>query len=55
MWDSPRVSAFCPVRKLKVYGHFILLIRPLPTAAAAAAIVDVYLYMLENFYDPEYY
>ena len=29
MWDSPGVSAFCPVRKLKVYGHFILLIRPL--------------------------
>jgi len=29
VWDSPRVKAFCPVRKLKVYGQFILLIRPL--------------------------
>jgi hypothetical protein len=29
VWDSPGVSAFCPVRKLKVYGHIILLIKPL--------------------------
>jgi len=29
VWDSPSVSAFCPVRNLEVYGHFILLIRPL--------------------------
>jgi len=29
VWDSPGVSTFCPVRKLKVYGHFILLIRSL--------------------------
>jgi hypothetical protein len=28
-WDSPRDGVFCPVRKLKVYGHFILLIRQL--------------------------
>jgi len=29
VWDSPRVSAFSPVRKLKVYGYFSLLTRPL--------------------------
>ena len=59
VWDSPGVSTFCPVRKLKVYGHFILLIRSLLLLLlllmCTCTCWRTSVILLENFCDPEYY
>ena len=51
VWDSTGVSVFCPVRKLKVCGHFILLIRSLlllPLCACTCWRTSVILKITEN-------